>query len=113
MSANMTYSLSSAAWHASKFKKTFPDESTYRHSLAEELDSIHLMLNVLKEQKVGPDKLSSSNLFLMDLEKKNLLAAWILIDHPDQGVAKDYLAFRIQHRDLLAKYIAEYDLHPM
>ncbi len=41
-----------------------------------------------------------------------MLERWILLDHPDQGIAQDYAAFRTTHRDLLHQYIARYDIHP-
>jgi tetratricopeptide (TPR) repeat protein len=110
-SANLAYSLASATWHTEKFKKTYPNEKTYRHSLAEEADSVRSMLIVLKEIKIRDADLSTSTKLLIELDKNGLLESWILLDNPDQGIAQDYVAYRAAHRDLLAKYIAQYDVH--
>ena len=107
----LTYSMESALWQGDEFKKHFPDEKVYRHSLLEEVTSIRLMFSVLKEQKIPEGKLSVSTRTLLDLDKKGMLECWILLDNPDQGIAQDYIAYRKDHRDLLARYIAQYDVH--
>ncbi|HEY4356396.1 MAG TPA: tetratricopeptide repeat protein [Acidobacteriaceae bacterium] len=109
--AQFAYALGAATWHGDKFKKTFPNEKIYRHSLAEEADSIRLMLTILKERKIPESKLSTSTKLLIELDKNGLLESWILLDNPDQGIAQDYVAYRKEHRDLLAKYILQYDVH--
>ena len=111
-SAVLSYSMAAALWQGEKFQKTFPNEKQYRHSLAEEVDAIQASLAVLKEQKVDPDKLDASWRTLLQLDKDGMLECWILLDHPDQDIAQDYVAFRAAHRDLLRAYIARYDLHP-
>jgi len=113
MPAKLVYSMNSALWQGEKFKKTFPNEETYRHSLAEEMDGIHTMLSVIKEGKIAPDKLSASTKLLLELDSKGMLECWILLDNPDQGVAQDYVAYRDGHKELMAKYIVEYDVHAM
>ena len=105
--------MNSALWQGEKFKKAYPNEKQYRHSLAEEKDSIHGMLQVARETKIPDSKLSASTKVLMDIDKDNMLECWILLDHPDQGIAQDYVAYRKDHRGLMAKYIAKYDIHPM
>jgi hypothetical protein len=112
MGATMMYSMNSALWVSEKFKKTYPTEKQYRHSMAEEVDSIHGALTVLKEQKVSPDKMDATWRTLLDIEKDGMLECWILLDHADQGIAQDYVAYRAEHRDLLHAYIAKYDVHP-
>jgi len=109
----LSYSMSSALWQGEKFKKQFPKEKAYRHSLAEVVDSIHTMLAVAGESRIPPEKLSASTKLLMELDKAGMLECWILLDDPDQGIAQDYVAYRKDHRDLLAKYIAQYDVHPI
>ena len=109
----LMYSMNSALWQGEKFKKAYPNEKQYRHSLAEEKDSIHGMLQVARETKIPDSKLSASTKVLMDIEKDNMLECYILLDAPDQGIAQDYVAYRKDHRDLMAQYIAKYDIHPM
>src|ERR1035437_2855118 len=52
-SAALMYSMNAALWHGEKFKKTYPTETQYRHSLEEEVDGLRGALPVLKEQKIG------------------------------------------------------------
>jgi tetratricopeptide (TPR) repeat protein len=111
-SAVLAYSMNAALWQGDKFHQAFPNERQYRHSLAEERDSIQVALSVLKEQKIKPDKLDPTWKWLLQLDKDGMLDAWILLDNPDQGIAQDYAAYRATHRDLLHAYIAKYDVHP-
>jgi tetratricopeptide (TPR) repeat protein len=113
MGLAMMYSMNSALWQGEKFKKAYPNEKQYRHSLAEELDNIKGMLAVARETKIPADKMSASTKILMEIEKDNMLECYILLDNPDQGIAQDYIAYRKDHRDLMAQYIAKYDVHPM
>jgi TolA-binding protein len=109
--AALAYAMNAALWQGEKFHKTFPNEKEYRHSLAEEAESIRMALSVLKEEK-DQNKLDASWKTLLQLDKDGMLECWILLDHPDQGIAQDYVAFRAAHRDLLRQYIVKYDLHP-
>ncbi|HXS11494.1 MAG TPA: tetratricopeptide repeat protein [Acidobacteriaceae bacterium] len=112
-SMRMIYAMQSALWQGDEFKKHFPDEKQYRHSLIEEAESIRSMLAVAREQKISANKLSTSTKLLMELDQNGMLECWILIDHPDQGIAQDYAGYRKDHRKLLEEYIAKYDVHPM
>ena len=109
--AVMAYSMSSALWRTEKFAKTYPSEKQYRHSLAEEVDSIHVALSVLKGQNGAEDKLDATWKALLALDKDGMLECWILLDHADQGIAQDYVAYRSGHRDLMHAYIAKYEVH--
>jgi tetratricopeptide (TPR) repeat protein len=108
----LAYSMSAALWQGDKFKKQFPNEKEYRHSLAEEVDTIHTTLTVVRELKIKDADLNPTLRSLLALEKDNMIECWILLDAPDQGTAQDYVAYRATHRDLLRAYIEKYDLHP-
>ena len=108
----LMYSMNSALWQGDKFKKQFPNEKVYRHSLAEEVDSIHLLLTGLREQKIKESDYDPTIRNLVALDKDNMLECWILLDAPDNGTAQDYVAYRAAHRDLLRAYVEKYDLHP-
>jgi tetratricopeptide (TPR) repeat protein len=112
-SLRLAYGMQSALWQGDEFKKHFPDEKQYRHSLPEEAESIRSMLAVAREQKIPADKLSASTKLLMELDQNGMLECWILLDNPDRGIAQDYAAYRKDHRQLLEQYIAKYDVHPM
>jgi tetratricopeptide (TPR) repeat protein len=109
----MMYSMNSALWQGDDFKKKYPNEKVYRHSLQEEVEGINLMIAGLREQKIPEKKLSASTKLLLELQKNGMVECWILLDDADEGIAKDYAAYRKDHRDLMAKYVAQYDVHKM
>lgn len=108
----LMYSMNAVVWQETEFKKHYPAETKYRHSLAEEADGLRGVLEVVKEQKVADSKLDATLKSLKALDKDGMLECWILLDDPDQGIAQDYVAYRAAHRDLLRAYIAKYDVHP-
>jgi hypothetical protein len=112
-SFGLIYSMVSAMWQSEEFKKRFPKEPVYRHTLVEEAESIRAMFGVIPDKKKVRDKLSTSTKLLLELDKNGMLECWILLDNPDQGIAQDYVAYRKDHRELLAKYVAQYDVHAM
>jgi tetratricopeptide (TPR) repeat protein len=106
------YLSSPIVWQKGEFAKHYPNEKTYPDSLSEQAQSLRLVLTLAREKKI--DLSSDSTLKLLDeLDSKGMLESWILLDHPDQGIAQDYIAYRKDHRDLMAQYIAQYDVHPM
>lgn len=107
----LSYSMSRALWQGEKFKKEFPKEKQYRHSLKEEADSIRLMLSVAKNGDEPTDTIRT----LQQLDNDGMLECWILMDDADAGIAQDYAAFYLQpgHRELLHRYVVKYDLHAM
>jgi tetratricopeptide (TPR) repeat protein len=107
-----TYVLGATVYRFGAFAKAYPTETTYRHSLAEEAQSIRLALSTLKKNNVPTDQYDPTWKALADLDANNMLEAWILIDRADQGIAHDYVAYREAHRDLLHAYIAKYEVHP-
>jgi tetratricopeptide (TPR) repeat protein len=109
-SATLAYSIGPTVWKQGLFQKTYPTETQYRHSLAEEAQTIRVALSTLT--KVPPEKMDGTWRTLAELDKDGMLECWILLDHADQGIAQDYVAYRAAHRELLRAYIAKYDVHP-
>jgi hypothetical protein len=108
----LMYSMNSTLWQESEFKKHYPLETQYRHSLAEEVSGLRGVLEALDNQKIPEKKLDPTLKSLKELDKDGMLECWILLDNPDQGIAQDYVAYRAKHRELLHAYIAKYDVHP-
>ncbi|HEX7999117.1 MAG TPA: tetratricopeptide repeat protein [Pyrinomonadaceae bacterium] len=118
-SAWMVYGLARAAWVSDKkqgvsekFAKAYPNEKTYRHSLAEESDALRLVITVVKEQMKEKKikQLNPSLAALVKLHEAGLLEPYILIARADDGIAQDYNAYRKNNRDKLRRYMIDYVL---
>jgi tetratricopeptide (TPR) repeat protein len=107
----LVYSMNPMVWRDKEFKKHYPQETAYRHSLAEETESLKSVIAVVKEQKIAENKLDPTLKSLIALDKDEMLECWILLNHADQGIAQDYAAYRETHRDLLHAYMDKYVVH--
>jgi len=108
------YSLNRAAWHGDRFKKEFPSETSYRHSMPEEVESLRLVVDQVKEglKKREIRNLDSALSLLVKLSDAGLLEPYVLISRADEGISEDYPAYRDTHRDLVRRYINEWLIHP-
>jgi Tetratricopeptide repeat len=86
----------------------------YRHSLAEETESLNAMLAdvqaKLKAGTVTEEKLEPSIKNLLRLQKDGMIECWILLNASDAGIRYDYPAYRKGHRELLVGYVDKYVL---
>ena len=98
-------------WRSTEFKKHYPNEPVYRHSLAEEAEGLRSVIAVVKEQNIPEDKLDPTLKSLLALEKDGMLECWILLNGADQGIVQDYAAYRATHRGLLHAYLDKYVIH--
>jgi tetratricopeptide (TPR) repeat protein len=105
------YGMARAAFHGDEFKKAFPDEKQYRHTLKEEDTALGAVAEIAKQGKVKRDSLDESLRDLVDLNDAGMLDCWILINGADQGIAQDYAAYRNEHRQLLHDYLERFVLH--
>jgi tetratricopeptide (TPR) repeat protein len=105
------YAVNRSGWMIAKFKANFPGESAYRHTLAEEAGALHTMVTVLTglaEKKDGGKPSDPALERLMKIDQAGLLEAYVLIERADEGIARDYAAYRSVHRDKLLRYLDEY-----
>lgn len=102
----LMYSLTRAAWLKSDFFKNYPAEKTYRHSLKEEAAALRMVAEACaKDLQSGKVKtLEPSLAMLVKLSEDGFLEAYVLFAHPDQGVARDYSAYRAANREKLKQY---------
>jgi tetratricopeptide (TPR) repeat protein len=107
----VTYGLVRASWSSSEFAKQYPNEKTYRHSLKEEVVAFRAALKVLAETKnADPQKIDPSLKTLAKLDKEGLLEPFILLAMPDEGIAKDFPAYRTDNAEKLRRYVVDYVL---
>jgi len=111
----MAYEMSRALWHGDKFKKEFPGEKEYRHTLKEEAEALDSAATVVTELEKDHKftKLDPALATLLKLKQEGLIEAYVLITAPDDGIVKDYEAYRAGHRQLIHRYIDEYIAAPL
>ncbi len=105
------YSLARVNYRNDEFKKDFPNEKEYRHTLKEEDDALTKVVTISRELKIDRNKLDESLRNLQDLSDAGMLDCWILISGADDGIAKDYDAYRKDHRQLLHDYLERFVVH--
>jgi tetratricopeptide (TPR) repeat protein len=110
-SAWVIYSLVRASYRGGLFKKEFPNEKEYRHSLKEEDAAMTAVIASLKERKIKTADLDESLRNLLELNDAGLLDCAILISGADDGIAQDYDAYRKSHRQFLHDYVARFVVH--
>jgi tetratricopeptide (TPR) repeat protein len=110
-SAWLTYSLIRAGYRGDGFKKNFPNDKEYRHSLKEEDAALVAVAESIKDQSVNTGDLDESLRNLVELNDAGMLDCWILISAADSGIAQDYAAYRNQHRQLLHDYLERFVVH--
>ncbi len=109
----MMYGMVRAGWldrkeggRSEKFAKAYPNETAYRHSIAEEVDAMRMALQSVREQKKdkGDMKLSPSLVNLMKLDEAGLLEPYIFFARANEGIARDYFSYRKANRAKLKEY---------
>ncbi len=109
------YGISRANWQTDKdgklskeFSKAYPNEKIYRHSLAEEMDALHLVLSGIKNGSKDVKKTAPALVTLKKLNDEGLLEAYVLFVRADAGIKQDYPAYRQNNRDKLKRYLTDY-----
>ncbi len=103
----ISYGGTRTLWHKEKFVKAFPNEKTYRHSLAEETDALRSVISVATSGKT-PQPLNPSIAKLKELNDQGLLESYILLAKADEGISQDYPGYLKQNRDKLRRYVVQY-----
>lgn len=112
-SAWLTYYAVKKEWQkGNKFQEQFPKEA-YRHSLAEESDALNATIKVL--ERLREDKKTVETVagdpnasLLLKLRDAGALEAYVLFSLGDDGIAKDYIAYRAKNRDKLEAYMDKF-----
>jgi tetratricopeptide (TPR) repeat protein len=118
LSAWRAYYSVIADWRkGGEFKKHFPQEATYRHSLPEESEALTAAARVLERLK--EDKKSAELVtgkapagLLLKLYEAGLIDPYVLFSLGDDGIARDYQAYRAAHRSKLEEYMDKFVMPP-
>lgn len=105
----LMYDLTRIAWQKGDFFRNYPDEKTYRHTLKEEAAALRMVAEFgAKDIKSGKVKTLEPSLdALVKLNEAGLLEPYILFARADEGIARDYPAYRAANRDKLKRYWLE------
>ncbi|HKO99246.1 MAG TPA: tetratricopeptide repeat protein [Pyrinomonadaceae bacterium] len=110
------YGLSRSRWitaksapPSEKFTKAYPQETAYRHSLAEETEALRTVAESAERlvQEKKATELDPSLANLIRLKDVDLLEAYVFFARANQGIAHDYPAYRRVHREKLRRYWLE------
>ena len=71
------YSVARAAWRQAVFAQKYPNETQYRHALAEEVAALDAGVNAIERQKAPHLDPQLAN--VLSLKRDGLLEAWILL----------------------------------
>ena len=100
-----------------RFNKQFPQEEEYRHSLPEESEALNATIKVL--EKLKKDKKTAELVtgdpvagLLLKMHDAGLIDPYVLFSLGDDGIAKDYIAYRIRNRDKLEAYMDKFVMPP-
>jgi tetratricopeptide (TPR) repeat protein len=118
-SAWRAYYAVKADWQkGGRFRKQFPQEAEYRHSLPEESEALNAAEKILEELRedtkiaglVGTDPAAG---LLLKLHEAGLIEAYVLFSLGDDGIARDYFAYRAKNRERLEAYLDKFVLPPV
>lgn len=110
----LAYNMARALWRGEKFKQQFPGEKQYRHSLAEEADALTTAAKVYLETSTkDKDKKTQASavpkdpslVTLLQLHQSGMIEPYVLLNAADEGIARDYGAYREKNREKLEQYM--------
>jgi Flp pilus assembly protein TadD len=118
LSAWRAYYAVIADWRkGGKFAKQFPQEAAYRHSLPEESEALTAAARVLQPLKQDDKsaQLVTGNTvagLLLRLYEADLIDPYVLFSLGDDGIARDYKAYRAANRTKLEDYMDKFVMPP-
>ena len=108
----IVYSGTRIRWRREEFKKHFPQETQYRHSLAEEADALSITAQFQLKPGASLDSIDPDLDLLRRLYDAKMIEPYVLLNAADQGIAQDYGAYRAQNRSCLEGYLSEFVVPP-
>jgi tetratricopeptide (TPR) repeat protein len=112
-SAWETYRAIRAQWQQGEFAKHFPQEISYRHTLAEEANALKGAAAKLAHLRANPDTATlvaqdGAATELLKLYDAGLIEPYVLFSLADAGIAKDYSSYRLDNRSKLQNYMDQF-----
>jgi len=100
-----------------RFQTQFPREAEYRHSLPEESEALTAtakILKTLREDEKTAELATGDPVarLLLKLYEADLIDPYVLFSLGDDGIAKDYIAYRAKDRVKLEDYMDKFVVPP-
>ena len=95
-------------WRKEDFKKHYPQEAVYRHTMAEEVEALSTAAAMLKDEKPASLAGDADLMALKKLYDAGMLEPYVLLGAPDPGIAVDYVGYRSKNRAKLEGYLSTY-----
>ena len=108
MAVWILYSGTRAEWRKEQFKKHFPQETQYRHSLPEEAEALSIAAKFDLKPGVSVDAIDPDLALLKRLYDAGMVEPYILLNAADQGIAQDYPSYRAKNRSRLEDYLSQF-----
>jgi len=118
LAAWQAYHAVIADWrNGGRFEKQFPHEAAYRHSLPEESEALIAaarILQTLKQDKDDAELVTGNPVagLLLKLHEAGLIDPYVLFSLGDDGIARDYKAYRAANRTKLEEYMDKFVMPP-
>ncbi len=116
MAVWLVYSGVKTGWRKDEFKKHYPSESQYRHSLAEETEALTAAAGVLvgnqKSEKKSSVPKEPDLALLLKLSQAGMIEPYVLLNAADEGIAQDYDGYRTKNREKLEQYLSQFVTPP-
>jgi tetratricopeptide (TPR) repeat protein len=118
LAAWRAYHSAIADWRkGGKFAKQFPREAAYRHSLPEESEALTAaakVLQMLKQDAKSADLVAGNTVagLLLRLYEADLIDPYVSFSLGDDGIARDYKAYRAANRTKLEEYMDRFVMPP-
>lgn len=112
----LAYGMNHALWMNEKFKKEFPKEKNYRHSLKEETEGLEMFLEVAgrPDDKGSAEKSDEQTRLTIEqlrkVQQQGFLAPFALLNRADSGITQDYASYRQDNREAIRRYFDEFVL---
>jgi tetratricopeptide (TPR) repeat protein len=118
LSAWRAYHVVIADWRkGGKFEKQFPQETAYRHSLAEESEALTAaaaVLQSLRQDEKSAELVTGNTVagLLLKLHEAGLIDPYVLFSLGDEDIARDYKAYRAVNGAKLEEYMDKFVMPP-
>ncbi len=100
----LAYVATRESWRKEKFKTAYPKETSYRHSLQEEVEALRAAVAAAKEQKSKNAEFE----LLGKMDSDGVLESYVLISTPDDDLAKEHAEYLKNNRPKLRLYFLNY-----